>query len=132
MGEPRGEVAVVGEQQQPFAVVVEAADRVDVLAHAAEQVDHRAAPLRIRSRGDVARRACSAGCSDGARRLRTRRPSTRMSSAAGSALTPISRIVWPLTRHASLGDQLLRRAPRRDAGLREDLLESYHYTLDAH
>ena len=58
MRELRGEVAVVGEQQQALGVVVEPADRVDVLAHAAQQIDHRAAPLRIGPRGDVARRAC--------------------------------------------------------------------------
>ena len=44
--QPRGEVAVVGQQQQALGVVVEPPDRIDVLAHAAEQIDHRAAPLR--------------------------------------------------------------------------------------
>src|SRR5688500_18797781 len=42
---------------------------------------------------------------------RRRRPSTRMSSAAGSALTPISRIVWPLTetRPSSISFSAARR-----------------------
>ena len=56
MGEPRRQVAVVGQQQQPFGVVVEPADRVDVLAHAAQQVEDRRPPLRIRARRDVAAR----------------------------------------------------------------------------
>ena len=34
VGEPRREVAVVGEEQQALAVVVEPADRIDVLANA--------------------------------------------------------------------------------------------------
>ena len=48
MRQPRREVAVVGQQQQPLGVVVEPADRVDVLADAAEQIDHRPPALRIR------------------------------------------------------------------------------------
>ena len=43
----RGELAVVGEQQQAFRVVVEAADRVHVLPHAAQQVEDRRPSLRI-------------------------------------------------------------------------------------
>jgi hypothetical protein len=39
--QPRREIAIVRQQQQPFAVVVEAPDRVDVFAHAAEQIDDR-------------------------------------------------------------------------------------------
>ena len=41
------ELAVVREEHQPFAVVVEAPDRVDPFAHAAHEVDHRAAALRV-------------------------------------------------------------------------------------
>jgi hypothetical protein len=39
--QPRREIAIVRQQQQSFAVVVEAADRVEVFTHAAEQVDDR-------------------------------------------------------------------------------------------
>src|SRR6188508_3268143 len=54
VSEPRGEVAVVGEEQQALAVVVEPADGVDVLANAAEQIHDGAAPLRIGARCHVA------------------------------------------------------------------------------
>jgi hypothetical protein len=41
------QLAIVGEQQQPFRVVVEAPDRIDVFLHAAQQVEHRRTLLRI-------------------------------------------------------------------------------------
>ena len=44
MGEPRGEVAVVGQDQQTLGVEIEPADRIDVVAHAGEQIDHRRTP----------------------------------------------------------------------------------------
>ena len=53
MREPRGEVAVVGQEEQPFRVEVEAADRIHVLADAGQQIDHRRPTLRIRSRRHV-------------------------------------------------------------------------------
>src|SRR5439155_20608958 len=56
MREPGGEVAVVGQQQQPFRIEVEAADRIDVLVHAVQQVENRRAPLWIGPGGHVAPR----------------------------------------------------------------------------
>ena len=35
-------------------------------------------------------------------------------------------MVAPLTRDAPVEHQLLGRAPRRDAGLRQDLLQTFH------
>jgi len=53
-----GEVAVVGEQQQTFRVVVESADRIEISLHTelGQQIDDRLAVLWIRARGDHARR----------------------------------------------------------------------------
>ncbi len=48
------ELAVVGEQQQPFAVIIEATHRVDTLAHALHQIEHRRPALGIAGSGDVA------------------------------------------------------------------------------
>ena len=48
MRQPRREVAVVHQQQQPFRFVVQPADRVDVLLDAAEQIEDRLPPLRVR------------------------------------------------------------------------------------
>jgi len=39
--QPFGQGPVVGEQNQPFGVVVEPPDRVDVLPHVGQQVEHR-------------------------------------------------------------------------------------------
>ena len=40
MGQRGGEIAVVGQNQQPFRIEIEPADRVDVLAHAFQQIEH--------------------------------------------------------------------------------------------
>src|SRR5437867_9631680 len=46
MREPRRQIAVVGQQQQPFRIEVEPADRVYVLADAAQKVDDSRPLLR--------------------------------------------------------------------------------------
>ena len=73
MRQPCGEIAVAREQQQPFGVVVEPADRIDVVADAArgEQIDHRRPMLWIRAAGDVAARLVE---EDVQVRLRPRQP----------------------------------------------------------
>ena len=59
VGQLRGEVAVVGQDDQPFGVVVEPSDGIDVLADALQQIEDglAAAPDRIASRRT--RAACS-------------------------------------------------------------------------
>ena len=54
--EARCKIAIVGEKQQPFRVVIEAADGIHVFLDAANQIDDRRTPLRIRSRCHVAAR----------------------------------------------------------------------------
>jgi hypothetical protein len=54
--QPRRQLAVVGEQQQPFGVVVEAADRVEIPEIRRNHLQDGAAPLRIGARGHHARR----------------------------------------------------------------------------
>ena len=56
MRQLRREIAVVGQEQQPLGVVVEATHGIDVLPDAAKQIDHCRPPLWIGSRGDVTRR----------------------------------------------------------------------------
>ena len=53
-----GEVAVVGQDDQPFGVVVEPADRIEVAldAGARQQIDHGRPPLRIGARAHHAGR----------------------------------------------------------------------------
>jgi hypothetical protein len=53
-GEAVGELAVVGHQQQAFAHVVEAADRVEALAHLVKELHDRGAAFRVLDGGDEA------------------------------------------------------------------------------
>src|SRR4030095_3371666 len=53
VGEPGRQIAVIGEQQKAFRVVVEAPDAVDVIAYAGKQIQNRASLLWIGSGGDV-------------------------------------------------------------------------------
>ena len=53
MHQALGQVAVARQQQQPLAVVVEAADRVDVSDAPVEQVEHRGSAFRVVPGGDV-------------------------------------------------------------------------------
>jgi len=54
LGERIGELAVVSDQEQAFAEIVEAAYRVEALALTGEKLHHRWAVFRIADRGDVA------------------------------------------------------------------------------
>jgi hypothetical protein len=47
MRQPRGEIAVVGEQQQALGVVVQPSDRIHIFPHASQQIDHGWPPLRV-------------------------------------------------------------------------------------
>jgi hypothetical protein len=51
-----GEVAVVGQQDQPGAVLVQSADREDALSDSGKQIDHPGTPRRIGVGRDVASR----------------------------------------------------------------------------
>ncbi len=52
----RGDVAVVGQQQQPFAQVIEPPHRIHSRGNRFHQVHHRRAIFGIGDRGDVALR----------------------------------------------------------------------------
>src|SRR5215475_1953404 len=56
VGQPRCELAVVGENEQAFGVKVESADGVDVLPDSGQQINDGWPALRVRSCGDVAAR----------------------------------------------------------------------------
>jgi hypothetical protein len=123
MREHRGQFAVVREEQQAFGVVVEAANRVDVLAHAGEEIDHRAAPLRIRPRRDVARRLVQQDVAQVLRRLDAARVHP---DVVGCGVRFDAHLADGLAidADASLRDQFFRGASGGDAGLREDFLEA--------
>ena len=121
MGEAVGKVAVVGEQQQPLGVGVEAADR----EHAGlgrHEVDDRRPAVRVRGPWSPRRAACSAG-SRRARAARRRR---------AVDLDAVALDVDPATEHGDLavdrdpavGDQLLAVPPAAEAALGQHLLQS--------
>ena len=58
MRQARGQFTVARQQEQPFRIVVEAANGIDVAVHAplGEQVDYRWTVFGIRAAGDVAAR----------------------------------------------------------------------------
>jgi hypothetical protein len=51
MRDLEGEVAVVGQEDQPFGVKIETAHGIDPLADAFDQIDHGPAALRVFDRG---------------------------------------------------------------------------------
>ena len=122
--QPRGEVAVVGQQQQALAVVVETTHRVDILAHAGEQIDDRAGDAADRTGSSRSPWACSAGCSDAVPRPDAAAIHADVIGAVG--LDAHLWIVWPFTvtrpsaisffsraarGHTRLGLELYRAAP---------------------
>ena len=120
MGEPVGELAVVGEQQQPLGVGVEAADREDP-GLGRHQVDHGRPALRVVGRRHDAGRLVAAGSGRGPGRPPTRAPSTSTTSRSESTRWPRS-ATSPLTvtRPSRRGP---RRPPAADAGPGQHLLE---------
>jgi hypothetical protein len=119
----RREVAVVGEQQQAFRVVVEPAHRVDVLPHAWQQVEDGRPALRVLPRRHVATRLVEqdvAVARGHAHALAVDadvvagRIGSRAQLEHGDAVH----------RHPAVHDQRFRRAPRGDAGGGENLLEA--------
>jgi hypothetical protein len=116
-----GEVAVIGEQEQAFSVVVEPSDRIDVLAHAAQQIDDGGTPLRIRPRGHVPLRLVQ---EDVAMALRGLHAASVDADVVSRRIGLDAHFAYglPVDRHASFGDQFLRRAPGGDARLRQHLL----------
>ncbi len=129
MGELGGQVAVVGQQQQAFGVVVQPADRVDVLVHAAQQIDHGRAPLRIgpggHEAGGLVEQDVALGF--GAAHAPAVHADVVLVGVGLGAQLANGRAV---DRHAAFGNQRLGGPPRRDARLRQDLLEALlHWVL---
>jgi hypothetical protein len=56
MRQPCGQLAIVGQEEQPLAVVVETPDGIHVFADAFEEIDDRLTALRIGASGDDASR----------------------------------------------------------------------------
>ncbi len=125
MGEPRGEIAVAREEQQPLGVVVEAAYRIDVIvdATAGDEIDHRRTPLRIRSAGDVSARFVEQDVSGAAGRLD---PSAVDADVVNLRVRLRAELGdrRAVDADPSLRDERFRRAARRDARGGQDFLEA--------
>jgi hypothetical protein len=119
--QPRREISVVGEQQQPFRVVIEATDRIDVLRHSREQVHHRGPPLRIRARRHIPARLVQQNVTlalRGADATPVHANVVAVRVGLGAQLTDGR----PVDGDPPLEHQLLGGATRRHAGLRQDFL----------
>jgi hypothetical protein len=106
----RGEVAVIGEEEQSFGVVVEPSDRIDVLAYAAQQIDHGRTALGIRPRGHVSGRLVE---QDVAMAFGGFHPASVDANVVNGRVGLDAHFAHGLTvdRHASFGNQSFRRAP---------------------
>lgn len=126
-----GQRPVVGEEQQAFRVVVQAAHRVHVFAHLRQQVEDGRPVLRVLPRGDVAARlvqqdvAVARGHMD---------PLAVDADVVTACLGPRAQLHDgdAVHRDAPLGDERLRGAPRRHARRREDLLKPVAALLVSH
>jgi hypothetical protein len=104
-----------------FRIEVEAAHGIEILAHAGEQIDHRRPPLRIRTRRHVSTRFVQQDVAV---------PLDDLDAAAidanvvprGIRLRAELADSRPVHGHPAVEHQLLARASRGDAGLRQDLL----------
>ena len=123
MEQARRELPVVGEQQQALRVVVEPAHRVDVLAHLRQQVQHRRPALGILPRGHVPARLVQQDVAVARRHAHAL--AVHADVVAGRVGSGAQfEDGGPVHRHPAVHNQRLRRAPRRDAGGGEDLLEA--------
>lgn len=122
--EPRRQIPVVRENEQPLGIEVEPADWVDVFTRANE-IDDGRSPLRVRSRRDIPLRLVEQQID-----VALRHPDP----PAVNADVVVSRIGLraelpnrlAIDGHPALEHQLLGCASGSDAGLRENLLKPLH------
>ncbi len=132
MGEPRREVAVIGQYQQAFRFEIQPPDRIDILPHAVDQIQHGRPALRIRSRGDVAAGLVEQEVAMVFGHLHPAAVHTDVVARCVGFRAELAH-AGAVDRHAALQDQLLGRAARGDARLRDDFLKAFHgpiYTRD--
>jgi len=131
MEQARREFPVVGEEQQALRVVVEPAHGVDVLAHLRQQVEDRRPTLGILPRGHVPTRLVE---QDVAVACGHAHALAVHADVVVGRVGPGAQFEYggPVHRHPAVHNQRLRRAPRRDAGGGEDLLEAIAGGMFAH
>ncbi len=125
MREAGCQVAVARQQQQPFRIEVEPANRINVVVHATlgEQVNHGRTVLGIRTARDVAARLVE----DDVEVALGPREAAAIDLdfvGRGIGLGPQLGDGLAVDRHAALRDEGFRRPPRGDAGGGENLLQA--------
>ncbi|SIN71420.1 hypothetical protein SAMN05444166_0354 [Singulisphaera sp. GP187] len=119
-----GELAVVGQENQPRAHLVEAADGIDALGHLGKDVDHPGAAGRVVIGGDV-----PLGLGDRVIDHPLEMDGLTVDGDLGLPRVHLgSELFDDLTvnRHPPLADDILAGASRADSGVRENFLQSLH------
>ena len=117
-------VAVVGEQQQPLAVIVETAHRVHALFEAVKQIHHGFPALRIADRGHAVHRLVQREIEQtlgGAQHLAIDFDVVAIEIGLRAKFGDGRSV----DHDAALGHERLGLAPRGDAGAGENLLEAF-------
>ena len=119
-----GEFAVVGQQQQAFAGVIQATDGVDAGPDPVQQVHHRGAMFGIFQRGDVSLGLVHQQVDMPLRAVQQLSVDANV-VVLGVGLAAQFRDHLPVDRHQSAGDQLLCLAAGGDAGGGDDFLQAF-------
>src|SRR5262249_15321868 len=122
MEQPVGELAIVGEKDEPLGVVVEPAHRVEPAELLREEIDDDRPPFRIASARDVATRLVKERVARGG--FRRQRPAVdgdriALGVGLGARLEPRQTV----DGDAAGGEERFSSAARRQARARQDLAE---------
>src|SRR5688500_16394770 len=119
-----GETAVVGEDEQPVRVVVEASHGIEIAANAGalEQLDHSRAMFGIAARAHIAARLVHQEVTA----LGPRQPAAVHADVVGGRVGARAKLAhgFAVHHHAAVDDQLLGGPPRGDACFGDELLKA--------
>ena len=119
-----GEVAVVSDQQQALAQVVQPADRIEALAQFREELHHCRPLLRITDCSDESPRLVEHEVAQAFRPLQQLAVDADV-VAGGIGLGAEFRDDLAIHLHAAFGNQVLGMTAAGDSGLRQDLLQAF-------
>jgi hypothetical protein len=124
MGELRGEVPIIRQQQQTFGVVIEAPYGVHVFAHVAQKIDHRRPTLRIRAGGHISSWFVQEDVADALRRSQTTAVYADV-VLRRVGLGPHDAHGFAIHRYAPVGDQFFGGASGGNPGFGKNFLEAF-------
>ncbi len=124
MQEPGRQCSVVRQDEQPFRVIVETADRIHVVADVADQLHDRSPSAGVRAGGEIPSGLVEQDVAEAPRRLNA--PPIHP-DVVSNRVRPGSKLRHdrPVDRDASLSDECFGGSPRRHAGRRKDLLQPH-------